>query len=361
MIIKKAVFKNFRNIKELDITPHSKMNIIYGENGQGKTNVLEGLWLFSGAKSFRGAKDKEMVMFGEQGSLLNMDFFEKGTEKSAKITILEKRQAEFLGKKLQRPSLLAENFHAVVFSPSDLALIDGSPEKRRRFLDLAIGQIAPKYIEILRDYNRAILQRNALLKKISEDKTNEELLTPFEIKASESAEKILKYRYKYVELLNKEAPKLYSGISEDKEILKIEYVSKFKKETTKEEIQTAFLNRRKIDILAKTTTIGPKKDDLNILINEKEAKTFGSQGQRRSAALCLKLAEAEIMKGVTKEEPVAFLDDVMSELDTKRQNYILNKLLNKQVFITCCDKDNFQQIKDGFVFKMEDGKICSSI
>lgn len=361
MIINKVEFKNFRNLKDLYFEPHSRMNVIYGENGQGKTNILEGLWLFSGAKSFRGAKDKEMVNFKADAARLLVEFYEKGTVKDAKITIKEKRSAEIFGKKLRTPSLLAENFHAVVFSPSDLSLIDGEPKLRRRFLDLSIGQIAPQYIEYLKEYNRAIMQRNVLLKKIKDGEAVSDLLQPFEKKAAITAEKIIKYRYRYVELLKEHAPKLYDGISDKKEKLEISYISGFTKDVTATILEKAFIESRNTDIKAGTTTIGPKKDDLEILINGKEAKVYGSQGQRRSAALVLKLTVAEILKGITGEEPVAFLDDVMSELDSKRQSYILNKLINTQVFITCCEKENFKDIEKGKVFLVKEGELCTSI
>ena len=361
MIINKVEFKNFRNLNDLYFEPHSRMNVIYGENGQGKTNILEGLWLFSGAKSFRGAKDKEMVNFKADTAQLKLEFYEKGTVKDAKITIKERRSAEIFGKKLRTPSLLAENFHAVVFSPSDLSLIDGEPRLRRKFLDLSIGQIAPQYIEYLKEYNRSIDQRNAILKRIKDGENLADLLQPFEKKAAANAEKIIKFRYRYVELLREHAPKLYDGISEKRERLEISYISKFSNDVTANILEKAFIESRNIDIKVGSTTIGPKKDDLEILINGKEAKVFGSQGQRRSAALVLKLTVAEILKGVTGEEPVAFLDDVMSELDSKRQSYILNKLTNTQVFITCCDKENFKDIEKGKVFKVMEGNLCTSI
>lgn len=361
MIINKAEFKNFRNLKDIYFEPHSRMNVIYGENGQGKTNILEGLWLFSGAKSFRGAKDKEMVNFKSDAAMLKLEFYEKGTVKDAKITIKDKRSAEIFNKKLRTPSLLAENFHAVVFSPTDLNLIDGEPKLRRRFLDLSIGQIAPSYVEYLKEYNRAITQRNVLLKKIKDGEAVSDLLQPFEKKAAALAEKIIKYRYRYVDLLKEKAPKLYFGISDEKEELEISYLCAFSRDVTANILEKAFINSRLTDIKAGTTTIGPKKDDLLILINKKEAKNFGSQGQKRSAALVLKLTVAEILKNITGEEPVAFLDDVMSELDSKRQSYILNKLLNTQVFITCCEKENFKDIEKGKVFLVKEGELCTSI
>ena len=361
MIITKAEFKNFRNLKDIYFEPDSRINVIYGENGQGKTNILEGLWLFSGAKSFRGAKDKEMVNFKERKAVLKLEFYEKGTVKDTKISIEERRKAEFLGKKLKTPRELSENFHSVVFSPIDLTLVDGEPKIRRKFLDLAVSQIAPKYVEFLKEYNRAIMQRNALLKRIKEGEDVVNLLTPFELKAAFCAERILSFRYRYIELLKNEVPKLYSGISYEKEVLEINYISMFKRYTKKEEIEKALIESRVLDIKTGATSIGPHKDDFEILIDGHSAKTYGSQGQRRSAALCLKLSEAEIMKNITGEEPVAFLDDVMSELDKNRQNYILNKLLNKQVFITCCDKENFSDIKKGKVFFVKEGELCTCI
>ena len=358
MIIKNIKINNFRNITKMEINPGPKMNLIFGENGQGKTNVLEAIWLFCGAKSFRQAKDKEMLMFNKNVCKNFCVFESENIQKNSAIIIDEKRKAEFLNKPV-RPSSLAKDFHTVVFSPQDLNLISGSGEKRRRFLNLAISSITPKYIEYLREYNRILLQRNTLLKQISEKKSSGGLLEPFEIKMAEVSQKIVYYRSKYCEKLEKEAQKLYFGISNNKEKLTLEYISDFNKNTTKEEIFLSLKNSRNNDILNKNTSIGPKKDDILVLINEKSAKSYGSQGQKRSAALCLKLAEAEIMKNAVNENPVALLDDCLSELDINRQHFILNHLTDWQVFLTACDPANINILKSGTVFKIEKGELCT--
>lgn len=361
MVIKKVQLCNFRNIPSLCFEPDENMNIIYGENGQGKTNILEALWLFTGAKSFRGVRDREMVRFGEQGARISCLFEADGTEKEAKITIKERREAEIFGKTVSRPALLAGYFYAVVFSPQDLMLVGGPPDIRRRFLDLAIGQVTPKYIDILKSYNKAVIQRNAVLKQLREGRRVAELLEPFEIKASRAGAELLKYRYRYCKRLNMEAPRIYSGMSGGSERLSVIYESQFLEGTTPEQLFDAFISSRHTDMKAGTTTIGPKRDDVNILINGTAAKNYGSQGQRRSAALCLKLAQAGIMKSVSGENPVALLDDVMSELDIKRQRFILNQLCDWQVFLTCCDPANTKKLKDGKIFHIREGALCTSI
>lgn len=359
MKIKKLTIKNFRNIEKIELVPDNTTNIFLGENAEGKTSLLEAMWLFSGAKSFRAARDCETVMFGKEKAVLTCDFLSGGTEKTAEIEIADRRRAKLFGKNLQRPSLLSEYFHAVVFSPQDLSIIDGDPAVRRRFLDLAIGSLSAKYIDALKKYNRAIIQRNNLLKKARTENDAIFLLEPFEEEAAASGETIINLRYRYVDKLNIEAPQIYSGISEEKEKLTVSYLSKSQRNITKEELFEKFKAHRNADIAAGTTLIGPKRDDLFIEVNGKSTKLYGSQGQKRSAALCLKLAEAEILKQTSGEEPIALLDDVLSELDTSRQRYILNKFKDKQVFITACDPANTMDLKSGLIVKIKDGKICS--
>lgn len=352
MIVKRLEFKNFRNLAEGFIEPFDKVNIICGENAQGKTNITEALWLFTGAKSFRGAKDSEMVSFGFEESRLSMDFLSEGIERNAEILIKQRRSASLDGKKLKTPSLLAGNFCSIVFSPSDLEIIKNGPALRRRFMDIALGQLYPRYIDILRDYTRAVTQRNILLKE-SDGRPDNDILSVFEEKIVESGSEITKYRTDYCKNLTPHLTEIYSGLSGKNEELEAEYLPLCKPEELAEEL----IKARKKDIFSGITSVGPHRDDLDFRINSVSVRTYGSQGQQRSVAIALKLAEAKTLKDITGEEPVAILDDVLSELDKTRQNYILNNITDRQVFITCCDPTNIKDLIEGKIFTVSAGRI----
>ena len=352
MIVKKIEIKDFRNIESINLSPSSEINIISGENAQGKTNLIEAIWFFTGAKSFRGIKDNEAVRKNKEKAKIKIEFFSESIENTAEIEIKDKKTAKYNGKSLKSASYLAGNFYCVVFSPDDLNFVSGSPSLRRRFIDIAIGQLYPKYIEILREYNRAVKQRNIILKDSIRDGSLIFLLDDFEKIIANEGKKIIDYRKKYLEYLKNTATEIYSGISEQKEILDIKYKSTVETDF-KEELKIA----RETDKFRGITSIGPHRDDINFKINDLNAREFASQGQKRSIALSLKLAEAEIIKKITDKQPVILLDDVMSELDKSRQNYILNKIKGVQVFITCCDEENFNILENGNIIRIKNGAI----
>lgn len=353
MIVKKVVLKNFRNIKDICFEPDEKMNVICGPNAQGKTNLLEAIWLFTGAKSFRGAKESEYISFGQENAKIKLDFIKDGVENKAEIEIKERRKAFLNENALSSPGKLAGNFCAIVFSPQDIELVKDGPSVRRKFLDTAIFQIYPKYVDILRKYLRAVEQRNALLKDVYYHSDLMPMLDAFDCEIASNGEKIIEYRKKYISYLKETAPEIYFGISEKKEKLEISYLCNCSAEYFAERLK----NARREDIRTGVTSVGPHRDDIEFLINGNSARLFGSQGQKRSVALTLKLAEAEILKKSTGEETVALLDDVMSELDPSRQNYILNHIKNWQVFITCCDPSNIENLSAGKIFTMQNGEF----
>ncbi len=358
MIIKELQCQQFRNFETITFTPIEGINVIYGDNAQGKTNLLEAIWLFCGAKSFRGAKDSELKKHGCKKTVNSCDFVFGGVERNAKIIIEEKRKAELSGKMLSSAAALAGNFYAIVFSPIDLNLINDGPAVRRRFLDTAIGQIHPLYNEKLRRYTKAVAQRNILLRDIRMHPDLEGLLDDFEAPLVSLAREIIKYRLRYVEILKESALELYGGISGKKEVLNLQYLSKIPVDATEQEVSFLLKQSRREDIFTGNTSIGPHRDDLELLLNGELLKSFGSQGQRRSVSLALKLSEAWVLKKITGEYPVALLDDVMSELDQSRQDFILNHIQDWQVFISCCDPDNIKGLKKGAVYRMEGGRIC---
>jgi len=353
MKILSVSLKNFRNIEEININPCDSMNVICGENAQGKTNLIEALWLFTGAKSFRGAKDDAFVKFSKEKAEIKISFVSQGVEKDASIIIDEKRNAFLNGKKLKSPSLLAGNFNAIVFSPIDLRIVSDGPNLRRRFLDTAIGQLYPSYIEILRAYNRAVIQRNKIIKDFKYDSTLSVMLDVFEKEISSNGIKIIKYRKRYLQILSEFYPDLYKGLSSGKENLEIVYKESVDTDNFEDELK----KKRTEDMYTATTSVGPHRDDIEFLINGISARAFGSQGQKRSVALSLKLAEAKVIEKDVGECPICLLDDVMSELDPKRQDFILNHIKEMQTFLTCCDPDNVKNLKAGKKFTLEKGGI----
>lgn len=353
MRIKSLKIENFRNIKEIQIFPSDEMNVIYGENAQGKTNIIEGIWLFTGAKSFRGAKDEELKRFSCEKARLKIEFEAENIEKSAQIEINDKRIACLNDKPLKSVSHLAGKFNAIIFSPTDLRLLSDGPKVRRKFLDMAICQLYPTYIEILRGYTKAVTQRNKILKDFKNNSSVLPLLDVFENEIALSGEKIIKYRLRYIEILKEFIPEIYKGISNGRENLEIEYISSNKSEN----LLTDLKNSRKEDMFTYKTSVGPHRDDLEFKINGISAKNFGSQGQKRSVALSLKLAEAEILKKTTGEYPICLLDDIMSELDPKRQNFILNHIKEMQTFLSCCDPETLKNLKEGKRFQIKSGEV----
>ena len=353
MIIKRVKIKNFRNISDIEFFPDENVNIICGENAQGKTNIIEALWLFCGAKSFRTSKDLYFLKNGEKKAFIETDYIYNGCENNIRIEFEEsKKTAFFNNKKLSHVSELAGNFDVFVFSPIDLSLIKDSPSVRRKFLDVSIGQIYPKYIEILKNYTRAVIQRNKILKEYKYDQTLEIMFDVFEKEISDNGKKIIEYRKKYISLIENHFQDIYNGISNGKGIIKIKYVI-----NNENDLEEELKNKREKDMLLGITSVGPHRDDLEFFINGMSVKNFGSQGQQRSVALSLKFAGAEVIKKINGEYPVCLLDDVLSELDPGRQNYILNHIKNWQVFLSCCDPANTNSLISGKIFNIKKGDI----
>lgn len=353
MLVNDIYLKNFRNLN-LEIKDFSeKMNVICGENAQGKTNLLEALWLFTGAKSFRISNDNTFIKFGEEKGIIKANFITGGVKNTARMEFGDKRIAFFNEKALSNPSRLAGKFSAVIFTPEDIGIVRDGPEKRRRFLDVNIGQIYPQYIELLRDYLRAVKQRNEIIKNLRYDSTAAIMLDSFEESIANFGEKIADYRTKYVLALNSNLKDIYNGLSGGKEEITLNYAKKGNNEPLIEQLKES----RKEDTFTGTTSIGPHRDDLDIKINGISARTFGSQGQKRSVALSLKLSCAEVIKNKCGEYPICLLDDVMSELDEARQNYVLNHISGWQSFITCCDPVNVQRLKKGKIIEIKNGEV----
>ncbi|MBR2876825.1 MAG: DNA replication/repair protein RecF [Clostridia bacterium] len=363
MIINSVNLNNFRNVSDMILLPDSEVNVIYGQNAQGKTNILEAIWLFTGCKSFRGSKDSEFIKFNNEFSKISLNFEDKIREKKAEIIISDKKKVLLNGVEKKSTSDFIGEFYAVIFSPSHLSLIKDGPNVRRKFLDTAICQLKPKYAKTLSAYRKIILQRNSLLKDIQYHSELYDVLDSWDEQLAKYSALIINDRIKYINLLGKHSEEIYSGISENKEKLTLKYIYAAENTELKDvnDIYSFMLEKikssRNEDILLKTTSVGPHRDDIEINIDGISARSFGSQGQQRSCALALKLGESEIIKSITGENPVALLDDVMSELDEKRQDYVLNHIKERQVFLTCCDPSQVLRLCKGKSFLIENGNL----
>ena len=364
MIVKELRFENYRNLENTIITPAENVNVIYGENAQGKTNLLEAIWLFCGGHSFRGSKENEMIAFDRKFFRLGMGFFSGEREQSAEIAFGQNRKQVWInGVERNSSSYLTEVFSAVVFSPEHLNLIKRGPNIRRRFIDAAICQHRIRYASLLSKYQQIINQRNALLKDIRKHSELKETLAIWDDSLTIVGAQIMKERYEYLKKLRKPAMAYHQGISGDKEQLDIGYLSTSKTseeddvDVLREKLADAFRAAQKEDFYSGYTSVGPHRDDLEFTINGISVRRFGSQGQQRSTVLSMKLSEAELLYEKNGERPVILLDDVLSELDNKRQDFLLNKVEDYQVFVTCCEESNKEQLQNGKVFYIENGVV----
>lgn len=365
MQVSHLAFEGFRNLKTGTYEPGPGVNVIVGENAQGKTNLLEAIWLFTGTKSFRAAKDSELIAFGAPSSHLSLDFFAGGRPQQAEISIQTRRVATLNGIKQSSAVKLAGVFCGIVFSPIHLSLIKDGPAERRRLIDAAFCQLRPAYVKTLSEYVRILTQRNALCKARDNSEAAAEMMDLWDRQLAQAGSRILHARQRYVKQMTPVARDIYQGLCSGKEDFDLIYHSTIPilPEETPAEMAVKFyqelrLHRRE-DLAAGFTTVGPHRDDMKVLINGCSARSFGSQGQQRSGVLAIKLAEAALLEQVTGEKPIALLDDVMSELDHSRQEYILNHIQGWQVFITCCDETPLKSLKNGQTVFVKNGELST--
>lgn len=385
MKIEKLRLIDFRNYENSIIEFKDGFNVIYGENAAGKTNILEAIFYFASGKSFRGCKDRELIRFEKESASVDMRFSrgnENGTDSETKTEEIKKHLDSvhmglklYKGKKkvferdnnvISRLSEYLGAFRAVIFTPDHLSLIKGHPENRRRFIDLAISQSYPRYVAYLNEYNRLLMQKNALLRKDFDNSDKRAMLEIYNERMAVSAGAISFNRKRFVSLLEKEAKKIHFDISGCKEELSIEYLTQSgtdceSAEETKERLKEFYLSKTDLEIQRGMTLFGVHKDDLNFYINGRNAKLYASQGQQRSAVLSLKIAEGQISKNVTGEYPVFLLDDILSELDDGRKEAILEKTYGKQVIITGCEQEYFEGLEINNKIFVEKGACKSCI
>lgn len=360
MFLKEIEIKGFRNLCDISLKFSEKTNIILGENAQGKTNLLEAIWLLSGNKSFRKAGEKDFFCFEKQNYFIGGKAYDREKEVSVKIGA---QNGSTVTKKVVKDEKIYKSSRALlgslpmtVFSPDDMELIKSGPSERRNYCDVLLSTLFPSYLKTLSRYNRILAQKNAVLK--SENPENTDI---FSEQLAVYGASIVKSRTELLKRLLPYAQKCFYDMAGEKETLSAEYVCSFIENTDieEEQIKQSFLKRMEENSfkekIAKASLYGPHRDDLEILINGKQAKSFASQGQQRSAVLALLLAKTELIEKQTGKTPIVLLDDVMSELDLSRRNYLSQKIENFQVFITCCQQEF--EIKEGKKFLTYDGKI----
>ncbi len=363
MYIKEIELKDFRNYKELRTSFHPKVNIFLGKNAQGKTNLLESIYLNSMARSFKTAKDKEMINFGEKFCRVKTLSEGYGDELETEIVISEngKKIIKIDGVKASKTSQLLERIYIIVFSPEDLKIVKDEPEKRRRFIDRELCQIKPGYYSNLSNYKKVLKQRNFYLK---ENEIDDAVLDVWDNELANYGSRIIESREEFIEKISGISRKIHETISGGIEKLKIKYEANIelkgdKREKKEREFYEILRENREEDKKNRNTWRGPHKDDLKIESDGIDLRKFGSQGQQRTAALSLKLSEIKLIEEETGEKPILLLDDVLSELDNERQKYLITSLGENQMFITTADISGkvIRAMPEGKVFKIEDGTI----
>ena len=333
---------NFRNYesKKIKLTP--KVNLFYGENAQGKTNIIESIFLSSIGKSFRTNNDKELIKFNEEKSVIEIFFQKSDRDGKIKIEINNKKNIYLNGIKLKKLSELLGNINVVIFTPDDINILKEGPQERRKFLDIMISQLRPNYMHVLTLYKKTLEQRNNYLRQIKLENKNPEMLEIWDEKLADYAEKIYLYRNEFIEKIKNKIKNIHSEITEKKEEIKIQYVSEcVNKQTYLDKLK----ERRTLDIIKGFTTKGIHRDDFVIYINDRQVNIYGSQGQHRTTILSLKLAELQVIYDEIGEYPILLLDDFMSELDSKRKKSFLENIENIQVIITCTEKLNAENLE----------------
>lgn len=356
---------NFRNYDNLHLEFNEKVNLLVGRNGQGKTNIVESIYMLAFGKSFRTNKDKEIIKFNNENLYVGGSFSKNYTNGLVEIGISKNKKGIKVNKiHIQKIYELLGNLNVVIFSPEDLRLVKEGPKERRLFIDKEISQIMPKYYNYLTNYNKVLFQRNKLLKSKQLDKT---LLEVYDENLVRYGSYIYILRRDFIKKISKIANNTHKNLTDNIENLSITYKNQIdiNDEDTVDTVYAKFLEKLKSskeqDIETKTTKYGLHKDDLNIFINDLDIRLYGSQGQQRTASISLKLSEIELIKNEIGEYPVLILDDVFSELDETRQKLLINNLSVVQMFITTAEvshKNIFDKSKTT-IFNIEQGNVMS--
>ncbi len=335
MYLKRIKLVNFRNYQQQEIELSPNMNLFFGENAQGKTNILEAVFLCAIGKSFRAKKEKELINLEKKQAFVEIEYEKSDRSGKIKIILDDKKNIFLNDIKQSKLSDILGKINMVMFSPDDIEILKSSPAKRRRFLNIMISQLRPHYVHSLNMYQKTLEQRNNYLRQIVKENKPEEMLEIWDESLANYAKEIYEYRNEFVGKIKEKISNIHSQITDRQEELKLKYISDCEnKETYKEEL----IKSRKADIERGYTSKGIHRDDIYFFINKKQVNIYGSQGQNRTVILSLKLAELEIIKEETEEYPILLLDDFMSELDGKRRENFLKNIENTQILITCTEE-----------------------
>lgn len=357
MIIKSLELSDFRNYENLEISFDKGTNILYGDNAQGKTNILEAIYVSATTKSHKGSKDKEIINFDKEEAHIRT-YLQKEDDEIRVDMHLRKNKSKGIaidGQKIKKAADLMGLLNIVFFSPEDLGIIKNGPSERRRFADMELCQLDSFYLYNLNHYNRIINQRNKLLKDMYFQPELRETLNIWDSQLVSFGSKIIERRAQFANQMCEIITDIHSKLSGGKEELIIQY----EPDVTIDEFETKMRMSQEKDIRAKVTSVGPHRDDFSFIVNGIDIRKYGSQGQQRTAALSLKLSEIELVKKISKDTPVLLLDDVLSELDSNRQNYLLNSIGNIQTIITCTGLDEFinNRFEINKIFKVTNGSV----
>ena len=357
MILKSLELANFRNYEELNISFDKGTNILYGDNAQGKTNILEAIYVSATTKSHKGSKDKEIINFDKEEAHIRT-YLEKENVETRVDMHLRKNKSKGIaidGQKIKKAADLMGLLNVVFFSPEDLSIIKDGPAERRRFADMELCQLDSFYLYNLNHYNKIIGQRNKLLKDMYFQPELKETLNIWDSQLVSFGSKIIERRELFVKQLGDIIFDIHKKLSGGKEELVIAY----EPDVSIEDFEKQMKYNQDKDIRLKQTTTGPHRDDFSFVVNGVDIRKYGSQGQQRTAALSLKLSEIELVKKISKDTPVLLLDDVLSELDSNRQNYLLNSIGNIQTIISCTGLDEFinNRFEINKIFKVTNGTV----
>ena len=359
MVIKSLELSDFRNYAFLNIDFDEGTNILFGDNAQGKTNILEAVFLCATTKSHRGSKDRDIVSFQAEESHIRA-YVRKGEDEIRIDMHLRKNRSKGIaidGVRIKNAAELLGTVNVVFFSPEDLSIIKSGPAERRRFVDMELCQLDSFYLYNLNNYNRIVNQRNRLLKDLYLNPSLRDTLNIWDSQLVSYGGKIIERRRAFAEQLNEIIYDIHLRLSGGKEHLKIVYEPDVEEDAFAERLSQG----QERDIRMKMTGTGPHRDDFSFLADGVDIRRFGSQGQQRTAALSLKLSEIELVKKMTKDTPVLLLDDVLSELDSKRQNYLLNSIGEIQTIITCTGLDDFvnNRFEIDKIFQVVNGAVSA--
>ena len=359
MIIKSIELADFRNYNNLSLQFDKGTNILYGDNAQGKTNILEAIYLSATTKSHKGSKDKDIIQFDKEEAHIRSYIEKEGVEFKIDMHLRKNKTKGIAinGQKIKKAAELLGLLNVVFFSPEDLSIIKNGPAERRRFVDMELCQLDKFYLYNLNHYNQIVNQRNKLLKDMVFQPELKETLNIWDSQLISFGSKIIERRKIFVEQLNEIIFEIHKKLSGDKEELFIQY----EPDVLIESYETKMKISQEKDIRLKQTSVGPHRDDFCFKVGDVDIRKFGSQGQQRTAALSLKLSEIELVKKITKDIPVLLLDDVLSELDSNRQNYLLNSIGDIQTIITCTGLDEFinNRFEINKIYKVSNGIVTS--